>query len=804
MIKDWKLLSVLLILFFFSTALAEVKLSPTEGFFLPYQSAAYTDDPLALKYNPAGLGWRNGFEGYFLHTYSDSSFKGDYALFLSAGGLGFSAEWLGNEIKPKYRKYTLGSGFKLAKCFYLGTGYSWFGSKDKDIDGLSSWKAGFLIRPFSFISLGGIAKDLNRPIFKGEKTDISFDLGLALRPLGDRITLSADGMMDEKDKPEDIRTRYQIAVEPLDGLILSGDMDDDGNYGINCRVNFPFGGWGSYNTADKDQVYQKGVAYWNFSNQRYRTLLQRKDNFLELRLSGKIEEEEKFGLFIKKKSTLLDIVQDLERAKKDKRVKGVVVKLDLLDAGIGKIQELREAFLEFRQSGKKVIFFMEQGGKKEYYLATSGDKMIMLPTGYLNLTGISAEVTFIKKTLEKLGIEADLVHIGDYKTASDLVTRDSMSEYHREMMNWLLDDWYEQMTQDIAFERGMSQQDLKSVIDQGPFTAREAKDKGLVDELAFYDQVDDIIQELTGKKRPRISFGRYAEEEGYKYSWAYPPKIAVIFATGSIMSGESGDNFLVGKIMGSETIARAIKKAREDKSIKAIVFRIDSGGGSGIASDVIWREIVLCKGKKPFIVSMSDVAGSGGYFIACPGDTILADPGTITGSIGVISGKLNLKGLYQKIGFSKEILKRGEHSDIYTLSRGFSEEEKEIVKKQTKDFYDDFVYKVAESRDMTYEEVDKIGRGRVWTGNQAKENGLVDELGGLKEAIRIAKIKAGIKEEAEVEIVTLPRIWRFLGWNVEETFSLFGSKKLLKDVERLENVSGEKIFYQMPYEIEVK
>ena len=804
MLRYIRFLSILLIFFLFSVSLAEEKLSPTEGFFLPYKSAACSDDALSLEFNPAGLGWRKGFEGYFLHSYSDSSLEGDYALFLSAGSIGFSAEWLGNEIGPKYRKYTLGSGFKIKKWFYLGSSYSWFGSKDKNYDDLSSWKAGFLFRPFSFISLGGVAKDLNRPVFMGEQTDISFNAGLALRPLGDRITFSVDGMMDEKDKAEDIKTRFQIEIEPLDGFLLAGDMDDEGNYGINCRVNLPFGGAGSYNTANEDRVYQRGVVFWNFSSQRYRTLLQRKDNFLEMRLSGKLEEEKKSGLFVKKKPNLLEIIQDLERAKKDNRVKGIIVNLGDLSAGFGKIQEIREAFLDFRQSGKEVIFFMEMGGNKEYYLSTSGDKIIMLPTGYLDLTGISAEVTFIKKTLEKLGIEADLVHIGDYKTASDLVTRDSMSEYHREMVNWLLDDLYEQMTKEIALQKGITQKELKSIIDQGPFTAKEAKDKGLVDDLAFYDQVDNIIKELTGKKRPRIDFGKYTLEESYKYSWTCPPKIAVIFATGSIMSGESGDNLFLGKIMGSETIAKTIKKAREDKSIQAIVFRIDSGGGSGIASDIIWREIVLCKGKKPFIVSMSDVAGSGGYFIACPGDTILADPGTITGSIGVISGKLNLKGLYQKIGFTKEILKRGEHSDIYTTSRGFTEEEKEIVKRQTKEFYDDFVYKVAEGRDMTYEEVDKIARGRVWTGNQAKKNGLVDELGGLKEAIRIAKIKAGIKEEAEVEIVTLPRIWRFLGWSFEETFSLFGSKKLLKDVERLENVSDEKIFYQMPYEIEVK
>lgn len=793
-----------LLILLFSTTLAEVKLSPTEGFFLPYSSAAYSDDALGLKFNPAGLGLSHEFQGYFLHTHSDSNFKGDYALFLSARGLGFSAEWLGNEIKPKYRKYTLGSGFKILNGFYLGSSYSWFGSKNKDYNDLSSWNAGFLMRPISFISLGGVVNDLNRPFFRGEKTNISFDLGLALRPIGDRVTLSVDGIMDEKDKAEDTKTRYQVAIEPLDGLILSGDMDDDGNYGVNFRVNFPFSGFGSYNTVNKDQEYQKGVVYWNFSDEMYRTLFQRKDNFLEFKLSGKIEEEKNAGIFSKKRATLLDIVQDIERAKKDKRVKGLLVKLDLLNAGMGKIQELREAFLDFRQNGKVVIFFMEGGSNKEYYLASSGNKIVMLPTGYLDLTGISAEVTFIKKTLEKLGIEADFEHIGDYKSASDLLTRDSMSEAHREMMNWLLDDLYKQMTEDIAEQRGISQEELKTKIDQGPYSAKEAKEKGLVDDLAFYDQIDDIIKDLTGGKPCKRSFRQYAEEKNHRYSWGIPPKIAVIFATGLIISGESGNNIFLGKMMGSETIARAIRKAREDKSIKAIVFRIDSRGGSGIASDVIWREIILCKGKKPFIVSMSDVTASGGYFIACPGDTIIADPGTITGSIGVISGKFNLSGLYKKIGFSTQILKRGEHSDFYTSKRGFTEEERNIVKKQTKEFYDDFVNKVAQGRKKSFDDIDKIGRGRVWTGNQAKANGLVDELGGLKQAIEIAKIKAGIKEKTLVEIVTLPKRWSFLNWDFEEAFSFLGSKKILKDLEKLEEFNQERVFYLMPYELEVK
>jgi protease-4 len=788
----------------FASATFAAGLSPTEGFFLPYNSAAVSDDALSLKFNPAGLGWNRSFQGYFLHTYSDSSFKGDYALFLATHGLGFSAEWLGNVEKPTYRKYSLGTGFKIMDGFYLGTTYSWFGSKDKDYHGLKSWNAGFLIRPFSFISLGAIARDLNRPVCQDVKTNISFDLGLALRPAGDRITFSIDGIMDEKERLKDASTRYQISVEPLDGLLLAGDIDNDGNYGINFRINFPFSGLGSYNAIDKNSKYQKGVVYWNFSSERYRTFWQRKDNFLELKLSGNIDEEKSFSLFGGRKATLLDIIQDIGKAKEDRSIKGLIVRLDILNAGFGKIQELREAFLDFRQSGKKVVFFMEQGGNKEYYLASSGDRIVMLPTGYLALTGISAQVTFVKQTLEKLGIEADLVHIGDYKSASDLLTRDSMSQAHREMENWLLDDLYDQMTREIAEQRGINQQEMKSKIDQGPFTAKEAKDKGLVDDLAFYDQVDEIVRGLAGERPHKIGFRDYSRKEDYKYTWEIPKRIAVIFATGMINSGESGNNIFLGKMMGSETIARAIRRAREDVTIKAIVFRIDSPGGSGIASDVIWREIMLCKGKKPFIVSMSDVAGSGGYFIACPGDTIIADPGTITGSIGVISGKFNLKGLYQKIGFNNQTLKRGEHSDFFTTTRRFTEEERNIVQKQTKEFYDDFVDKVAQGRKQSFENIDKIGRGRVWTGNQAKANGLVDELGGLKQAIEIARIKAGIKEKSLVEIVTLPKRWSFFGFNFEETFSFLGSKKILNDIERLEEMGQEKIFYVSPYDIEVK
>jgi protease-4 len=802
--KEYSLFSFLFLILLTSSALCYE--SPTESFVVPYNSVAVSDDILAAKHNPAGLGLRRGFQSSFLHTYSDSSFEGDNAWFLSSGGLAFSVEWLGNVTSQTYRKYTLAHGVKLSDGLYFGAGYSWFGSRYEDYDNLSSWRIGLLVRPFEFVSLGAVAKDLNRPRFQGEKTEVSFDCGLAVRPLGDRLTLSVDASMSQKEKARNADMRYQAEVEPLDGFIIFGDIDNDGNFGIGGRMNLPNLGLGTYNSVTKDYEFNQGTAFVNLCQDRYRTLIQRRDNFLELRLSGKIvEENSRAGIFERKKPTMMDLLNEIKRAEEDESVKGMILRIDPLDIGLAKAQELRDALLDFKQAGKSLIAYMDFGGNKEYYLASAADRIVLMPTGYLMFTGLNAEITFIKGTLDKLGIVADLEHIGDYKSASDLLTRKEMSQAHREVTNSLLDDLYDQITKDVASQRGWTQEELKSKIDQGPFTSSEAYEANLVDTLLFYDQVDDLIEHLVGKRPHRIEHKKYARRTYYEYSWAIPPKIAVIFATGSIFEGESGSNFLWGDVMGSETIADAIKTAREDRTIKAIVFRVDSPGGSGIASDVILREILRTKGEKPFIVSMSDVAGSGGYWISCAADTIVSLPGTYTGSIGVITGKLSLEELYQKIGFSKQGVKRGKHADFYTTSRQFTDEEREVVKRQIREFYDDFVEKVAEGRGMSYQEVDTIARGRVWTGRQAKANGLADELGGLNLALAIAKEKAGISQDAAIEVLSLPKGNR---WRNTIGQSLFVSPMSLNSIlEELKesNIFGDdRILLLMPYEIKIK
>lgn len=785
--------------------------SPTESFILPYNSVASSDDVFAIGFNPAGLGLKRSFQTGFFHTFFDSSFEGDNALLISAGTFGFSAEWLGNITSRTYRKYTLAHGGKLfAERFYWGTSYSWFGSRHKEYDDLSSWNVGFLARAFEFLSLGVAAKDLNRARFLGEKTEVSYDFGLAARPLNgfwrDRLTFSVDASFAQKQKLNDATTRFRAETELVDGFIFFGDVDNDGNFGLGGRINLPHFGGGTYNTVTKDYELDRGVLYAVLSRDRYRTVLERKDNFLEVRLSGKIvEENTRVGLFGKKKPRLMDLLADIGRAKDDNAIKGILLRIDSFNMGLAKTQEIREAILDFKRSGKTVIAFMETGGNKEYYLATAADKIVLVPTGYLLVTGLAAEVTFIKGTLDKLGIVADLEHRGDYKSASDRVTRKSMSPAHREMISSLLDDLYDQMTSQIARGRGWTQEGTESKIDQGPFTASEAFKAGLVDTLLFYDQMDELIRQETGKKIRKLAYQDYRRHHNYKYSWAIPPRIAVVFATGSIFSGQSRRDFLMGDIMGSETISEAITKAREDNRVKAIVFRVDSPGGSGIASDVILREIVLTKKVKPVIVSMSDVAGSGGYWISCAGDTIVSMPGTYTGSIGVITGKVSLEGLYEKIGFNIETVKRGKHADFFTSTREFNDEEREAVNRQIDEFYYEFVRKVAETRGMSEAEVAAIAQGRVWTGRQAEGNGLVDLLGGLNLALSIAREKAGLPEDAEVEIVTYPKRKLFFGLPGRSLLSLSPDvKSILEELDGRSLFGDDHILLLMPYLIDIK
>jgi protease-4 len=421
----------------------------------------------------------------------------------------------------------------------------------------------------------------------------------------------------------------------------------------------------------------------------------------------------------------------------------------LQDAGWGKVQELRDAIARFRTSGKPAYAHLEFCGNREYYLATACTKIYAVPTAILDVSGLAAEVTFFKGALDKLGVEAQFEGVGKYKNAPNQFTETGFTEPHREQMEALLDSLFQQFLGAIAQSRGKTVQEARALVDQGPYDGASALAAGLVDELVYHDELDARL-----KGAERVTAGRYVRSSrGFGFDGR--PKLALIYAVGDIISGESQSGF-AGDFVGSETIARAIRQARRDSSVRAIVLRIDSPGGSGTASDVMWREVTLAKKAKPVIMSMGDVAASGGYYLAMGGDAIVAQPGTITGSIGVFGGKLSFHGLYDKLGLSKEIVTRGRNADLFSSYRPWTDEERASFRKLMTTFYQEFVQKAAQGRSKTFDEIHAVAQGRVWTGAEALRVGLVDKLGGLDVALALAKERAKIGKDQEVSILVLP------------------------------------------------
>ncbi len=511
--------------------------------------------------------------------------------------------------------------------------------------------------------------------------------------------------------------------------------------------------------------------------------------YVELSIRGPLAEVKPTFVFSPSVKTLRSITKQIDKIRKDDEVAGVLLKIHGLGIGWAKLQELRDKIIQLRSDGIEVISYLESGGNVEYLLACAADQIVLMPAGMVGLTGLRAEVMFYSGLLDKLEVKADMYAVGKYKSAIEPFTRDSMSDAQREAMNAILDDLYEQQVEMIANGRGEIDAALAvNLIDQGPFTAEEAYQAKLVDGLQYYDELVKSVEEraeerievvsdygkrstqapdltgftgfmrffsmLTSSKRPDAGIGK--------------PKIALIYATGPIMSDTPVSPFTTEQVITPGTVAKALREAREDSDIQAVVMRVDSPGGSAIASDAIWREVLLTQREKPFVVSMSDIAGSGGYYIAMAAGTIVAEPGTITGSIGVLGGKLNLKGLYNKIGLTKEVITRGKNANLYSDYGDFTPTERERLHKLIETIYGDFVRKAAEGRDKTEAEIHELAQGRIWTGKQAKEIGLVDELGGLDTALTIAKKQIELDPTDEVDIIILPKPKTFFETLIED------------------------------------
>jgi protease IV len=451
---------------------------------------------------------------------------------------------------------------------------------------------------------------------------------------------------------------------------------------------------------------------------------------------------------------LHDYLDAIDSARTDSRVAGIVFRIAPLETGWGKLEEIRTHLIAFQSSGKPSICYLGYDGigNPEYYLASACKEIWLVPSAPVSIRGMMAEAVFYRGTLDKLKIIPEFYHVAEYKTAYNMFTERKFTPAHREEVESVLRSIYNRYVRESAQARHMEPAKFEELVNHGPLLTSEAIEDKLVDRLGYWDQVQNYFRS-QGRGWNPISLNRY---RGFVKGGG-GQKIAVVHATGLIMSGESQSSPAGGFIMGGDSVAADIRNARNDSTIKAIVLRVDSGGGSVVASEVIRREVELAQGSKPVVVSMSDVAASGGYWIAAPASRIIADANTITGSIGVLTGKLNLSGLYSLLGLSTDYIATSDNATLFSDQQNFTSAQQAYIQKSLENTYSEFTKGVAQGRHMSVEAVDKIAKGREWTGAQGKDIGLVDEIGGFDRAIEVAKELAHIPANESVRILRYPQ-----------------------------------------------
>ena len=757
---------------------------PTGGLHLPAVPLAGDHDAFSVVTNPAGLRFVNGFHlGIGLDGVDEDEVTtagpgaGVYLASSTSGGLlpklgyGMSLEFLRPtrvRLDPDPGEPTrLSSSVALPVGTSAAIGVVWhhfFDSDGRTLSGLDTFDVGLSFRAGSRWGAGFVIRDVGEPTVAGVPVQRRYELEIASRPIEtDRLELGLGGRVGEIRGDVDgwlrvgvkvargvyVRAQFEtIELHEIASGIATTEADDSREYRITTGLVLSFGGLGvgTYGTAafddEGDGRLHGGSLTVRLSSEQIPSLLPRPKRIERLELRGGVGSR-----------GLTGVVAYLRNLAKDDDVVGLFIQMDGLGGGWATIHELRNELQKVKAAGKKVFVYMVTGTMREYFLASVADKIYVDAAGAVRLQGFSATSIYFKRLFDILGVEAQFEKIEEYKSAPESWTRTGPSEPALEMRNELYDDIYNRMVAEIADGRGISEDDVRRLIDNGPYTAGDlAKQPALVDGVVEPDELDGLLAVEMGQRYP---IGSRANERSEK--WVFP-SIAVIYIGGDIVDGKSRTIPILGRqLVGGQTIAQAIAAARADPRIKAIILRIDSPGGSALASEVMSREVFKTRGKKPIICSMGNVAASGGYFAAAGCDKIFADPMTITGSIGIFNGKFDLSTLLSRMGLSWSTYKRGKRADAESYFRSFTDEERAVMKRMLHYFYGRFIKAVADGRGLTTEQVDSVGRGRVWTGAQAKPLKLVDEMGGIGEAIDAAKTAAGMPLAEKAQLVFLPK-----------------------------------------------
>lgn len=714
----------------------------------------------AIFTNPAGLGIRRGFEFYFSKGYTKEGFANDFkaSLLLSNSAVAYD---------DSDSSFTYGWGMIFGSRVSLGISYN---SKRDEV------KGGFILRPNSFISFGGVVTNI--------KKENSYRTGIALRPFTKAITFIGEVIF--KDTLEDYR--YGIALTPIEGLNIyaSGGKNGKLNFGIDLSLGRVRTG-SNYNMDD-----ERGVVDVVLSKDEY-PVLYKERKVAEVIVSGKYSDE-KFTFLIYRRKNFGELMFSLNKLSRMDDVKAILLKLEYNDLGPGRAEELVREIEKLKSEGKKIYVYSDNYSIINYYIASSGDKVYLHPIGSVIFPGIYLGKIYFKGTLDKLGIQAQVARVGKYKSAVEPLIRKDMSAEDSIQMARILDVVFEELVERVSTGRNIPKDSLLTLIDSlGFFNADKCIEFGFVDSLITYEELKKFVKK---EERAKVLGINKIVRKRVNFDFALrKPKIAVLVAEGSIVEGKSGYNpfpIFGGKYVGDETIKKLCKMLEKDRGVKAVVLRVNSPGGSAFASEEILMALRELNKKKPVIVSMGNLAASGGYYISSIGGPILADKTTITGSIGVLGAKFVMRGFYEKLGFSADYVKRGKHSDAFSTWRPFDEEEKLLFQKEIEWFYDKFLRRVSEARGLSKDSVHTIAQGRVWMGVDARKIGLVDRIGGLLDAIELAKDRVGIKGEAEVVFVREKKKF---------PFSLLGTSTLNIGTPPLLNEEGP--LFVFPYSLKI-
>jgi len=736
---------------------AVVHSDPSRGITLMPAGTAWAEGATAPTYNPAGLVHSGMFELFYAHERSLSrgvGIIGDGLYFglnpLDFVGAGLSLEWIRSDGVSDFRK----TNFSLAfggEGLSAGIGFNWFGNGA--IANAFSVDLGLQTRFSRYFSLGASIKNVDQPTYNGVVLPRRFQVGAGIRPFREHLTFGIDWILDELTGPGGSRMAYS-----LDAMIVSGlHIFAGASHGFNGATPFSVQLGLRLDTSHFGMGYTVGGATQapGLSHLAYARItadnvpaLPIRDGVIALIDMNSLGETQGTGTV----GTLLNVTPAdryvrtaalLERAASDRRLRGVVLKVELSSLGIGRAQELRKAILKLRAAGKTVVALVFSCADQDYIVASAADRLYAVPEAMLTIDGLRSNVLFFGGLAEKLGVRFDVARSGRYKNSPDQFTRSDMSPEQKEAIDAYLDVDAKVLENAVVESRKLTPEAWRSAVAEGLKTPKRAKELNLIDDVLTPNELEERLPDLIPGGQLVSDYRPFDHREE---RWGFKSRIAVIPVIGTISGGkDSGDPIGLGLLQnaGADTFIRALDSAAGDPQVAAIVVRIDSPGGDGLASDLMYRAILQAKKRKPVIASMGDVAASGGYYAAMGADQIFANAGTLTGSIGVFYLKPAVKDLAEKLGVNQVAVTRGELAGLTDYYDPWTEPQREAAQKWIDAFYDNFITEAAANRKKTKEELHALAQGRVWSGEDAKAKGLVDELGGLADALEAARERSG-------------------------------------------------------------